>query len=106
MHNNGRFHFYGLDFNGSRSALHGGYVLAQAVFFNDALRAIQDLDPLNNLGIAIIYIVEHVFMYKSNTDVLLRHPCGCPQHGRYRCPQWYGDGQPSVLRRQQLDSAQ
>ena len=43
MHSNGRYQFFGLDFNGSRSGLHGSYILAQAAFMNDALRTIIGL---------------------------------------------------------------
>ncbi len=39
--NDGTFRFYAADFAESMSATHGGVMLSQAVFVNDALRIIQ-----------------------------------------------------------------
>lgn len=55
MHNNGTFQYFAISGGTSRAALHGSEVIKQAVFVNDALRAIMQLYK-NKSNIIYLYI--------------------------------------------------
>ena len=107
MYNDGRYHFFGLDFNGSHSAVHGQHVIAQATFLNDALRAIQDVDPPHYDGFTLSACFSDVICcLLIAASRLCRHPGGGAQHGRHRRADRHGAGQSPRLRRQQPYFAQ
>ena len=65
------FQFFAIDFDGAKTGLHGSEILAQAVFVNDAIRAIQHYYRMNSGKTQLINSVSLFFSYPMY-DFILR----------------------------------